>query len=109
MEVLAAALYVAFLSVVPVSSRMVGVPPAVSTVTASSNSTCTTIVDPALYESSVVEDVTDETVGSPVSTMMAFESPSEPGSPGSFRSRSASLPAASRMVPPLRDRAVVPV
>ena len=81
-EVLAAALYVAFLSVVPVSSRMVGVPPVVTTVTASSNDTCTVIVSPLPYVPLGMEEVTLCASGAMPSTTMALPLASEPAPPG---------------------------
>ena len=42
-------------------------------------------------------------------TTMFFDPPSDLGDPGLGSPRSAGLPAASCMVPPLRDRASMPV
>ena len=58
---------IAVLLVEPVSSSRVGVPPVVTTVTASVKATVIVIESPALYEPSAVEEVTPVIVGAVLS------------------------------------------
>ena len=73
---------VAVLFVEPVSSSRVGVPPVVTTVTASVKATVIVIESPALYEPSAVEEVTPVIVGAVVSITKALLSAKEPEAPG---------------------------
>ena len=90
---------VAVLFVEPVSSSKVGVPPAVTTVTASEKATVIVMESPALYEPSAVEEVTPVIVGAVVSITKALLSAKEPEAPGDAKVRVALFPAASLMVP----------
>ena len=79
------------------------------TKTASSNTTRTSIPEPAPYVPSAFAEETDRTRGASVSMAMLREAPSEPGAPGAGSFAFASLPAASRIMdPPLRARASIP-
>ena len=80
-----------------------------ATRTSSPKVTLTAIVVPARYAPVAFGDETDTTSGRAVSSSMPDvpASVSPPDRPD--KSRSASLPASSLIVPPLRDRADAPV
>ena len=73
-----------------------------STHTGSSKCTATAMRSPAAYVPFGDSDSTPATRACTPSTAMSEDAPSEPGRPGSIRSGSASWPAASIIVPPLR-------
>ena len=102
--VAAAASYVAYLSVAPVSSRMRGVP---VTTMSSSNVTSMRMLSPIPYVPLEVVGATLSTLGRPLSILMRLECPREPGAPCAASVRSvARFPAPSSMIP---CRAPVPL
>ena len=93
----------------PVSSSSVGVPPVVTTLTASEKATEMEMESPALYVPSAVEEVTPLIVGATPSITRALLLAKEPEAPGDARVRVALLPALSLMVPLFSERADVEV
>ena len=88
---------------------MRGRPDDVSTATGSSKVTLTWITVPIPYAPLAFGDETDETLGCAVSTRRRPSPPSRPSPPGSGSVRFAALPVLSLIVPPLSERADVPL